>query len=86
MPLIVSPVTEPSTASGDPEIAATVAAATGGVVVTSDHLQPLIDRLGAVSRETIVRAGHPFRSPWWGVAFAGLLSAEWAMRRRRGLR
>ena len=86
MPLMVSPPIEAPGASGDPEMAATVAAATGGVVVTSDHLQPLIDRLGALSRETIVRTGHPFRSPWWGVAFASLLTAEWAMRRRHGLR
>jgi len=85
-PLIVSPAADASRAPVDPELAATVATATGGVVVTSDRLQPLIDRLGALSHETIVRTGHPFRSPWWGVAFAGLLTAEWTLRRRRGLR
>ena len=46
MPLIVSPAADASRAPGDPELAATVAAATGGVVVTSDRLQALIDRLG----------------------------------------
>jgi hypothetical protein len=85
-PLIVSPVADVPRAPGDRDLAATTAAATGGVVVAPDRLQPLIDRLSALSRESIVRTGHPFRSPWWGVAFAGLLTAEWTLRRRRGLR
>jgi hypothetical protein len=34
---------------------------------------------------TVSRAVHPMRSPWWVVAFAGLLCAELAIRRKRGL-
>ena len=30
-------------------------------------------------------ASHPMRSPWWVLPFAGLLCAEWAARRKRGL-
>ena len=85
-PLIVAAAPDPPVESGDPELVATLAAATGGVAVGSDNLQPLLDRLRAVPRETIVQPRHPFRSPWWGVAFAGLLTAEWTLRRRRGLR
>jgi hypothetical protein len=29
---------------------------------------------------------HPMRSPWWIIPFAGLLSLEWFLRRRSGLR
>ncbi|MEO7275389.1 MAG: hypothetical protein ABIX28_18240 [Vicinamibacterales bacterium] len=85
-PLIVSGATSASSRAGDPELATVLAGATGGVAVTTGNLQPLVDRLRALPRETIERDRHPFRSPWWGVAFAGLLTAEWTLRRRRGLR
>ncbi len=85
-PLTVTAASPTSQLNGDPELAATLAGSTGGVTVTADNLQPLIDRLRALPRETIVRVRHPFRSPWWGVAFAFLLTAEWTLRRRRGLR
>jgi hypothetical protein len=32
-----------------------------------------------------VRPMHPMRSAWWVVPFAGLLTLEWAFRRRQGL-
>ena len=60
------------------------AAARGGAVVASpaDALRAL-SALPAVEVDETVR---PMRSPWWIVPFAGLLCAEWALRRRSGLK
>jgi hypothetical protein len=58
-----------------------------GIDVTPEHLAELERFLrGAISapRETLVR--HPMRSVWWILPFASCLSAEWWLRRRRGLR
>ena len=63
-----------------------VAHATGGVVVTTENIDPLVERLRALSRETVPTVHHPMRSPLWAFAFGGLVSAEWLVRRRRGLR
>ena len=63
-----------------------VAHATGGVVVTTENIDPLVERLRALSRETVQTVWHPMRSPLWPFAFGGLVSAEWLVRRRRGLR
>jgi hypothetical protein len=63
-----------------------IAHATGGVAVTSTDIRPLVDHLRALPRDTMMEARHPMRSSWWAVVFVGLLSAEWAARRRRGLR
>ena len=64
----------------------TIAQATGGVVATTSDLQPLIQHLRGLPRDMIADVRHPMRSPWWAVAFVGLRAAEWAARRRRGLR
>jgi hypothetical protein len=63
-----------------------VAHATGGVVVTTENIDPLVERLRALSRETVFTVRHPMRLPVWAFAFGGLLAAEWLVRRRRGLR
>ena len=63
-----------------------VAHATGGVVVTTENIDPLVERLRALSRETVPTVRHPMRLPVWAFAFGGLLAAEWLVRRRRGLR
>ncbi len=58
-----------------------------GIDVTPEHLEDLRPFLRSVvtsRREPLVR--HPMRSTWWIVPFAGCLSAEWWLRRRRGLR
>jgi len=47
-------------------------------------LEGLIRRTVASPRFSIAR--HPMRSAWWMLPFAACLSAEWWMRRRRGLR
>jgi len=59
----------------------------GGVDVRPDDLS----RLGAwlqrtVAAKTAPVAVHPMRSPWWMIPFAGCLSIEWWIRRRRGFR
>jgi hypothetical protein len=47
-------------------------------------LESFIRRTVQSPRTPIVR--HPMRSAWWMLPFAACLSAEWWMRRRRGLR
>jgi hypothetical protein len=63
-----------------------IARSTGGVVAAVSNLTPLIEQLRALPVEKADWLWHPMRSPWCSVAFAGLLAAEWAGRRRRGLR
>jgi hypothetical protein len=58
-----------------------------GIDVTPDHLADLerfVRNTVPSPRTTLVR--HPMRSTWWILPFAVCLSAEWWMRRRRGLR
>lgn len=58
------------------------AAASGGAVVrTPEELLNALSRIETGSMEQVTR---PMRSPWWIVPFAGLLSAEWLLRRRAG--
>jgi len=59
---------------------------TGGVVVASSDLSPLVQHLLEIPRPSRRVAAHPMRSTWWMVAFAAALCAEWTLRRRRGLR
>jgi hypothetical protein len=58
-----------------------------GIDVTPERLtdlETLLRRSVESHRMSIVR--HPMRSAWWMLPFATCLSAEWWMRRRRGLR
>jgi hypothetical protein len=64
---------------------ARAARATGGVVTDEDNLEP-IHALNAGTSQLIESRFHPMRSPWWIAPFAGLLSIEWWLRRRAGLR
>ncbi len=58
-----------------------------GIDVTPDHIADLERFLSStVSSPRETRARHPMRSVWWIVPFASCLSAEWWLRRRRGLR
>ena len=58
-----------------------------GIDVTPDRVADLErfvrDRITAAPRQQV---RHPMRSTWWIVPFAGCLSMEWWLRRRRGLR
>jgi hypothetical protein len=72
--------------AADPEGLALITRASGGRVFPSDQTQALADAMRTTyPAGTVTRAVHPMRSPWWAVAFAGLLCAEWAVRRKRGL-
>lgn len=73
-------------APADAEALALVTAATGGQVFPATRVPALIDAMTAAHPpRRVVRAAHPMRSPWWLLPFAGLLAAEWAIRRKRGL-
>lgn len=65
---------------------ATVVAATGGIAVEEDNLAAIVRQARDRTAPAVATTVHPMRSPWWIVPFAGLLCAEWAVRRRRGLR
>jgi hypothetical protein len=58
-----------------------------GIDVTPEHLDDLTRFLrGAVASPPTPLVRHPMRSTWWILPFALCLSAEWWLRRRRGLR
>ena len=60
------------------------AAASGGTVVqTAEALNASLSNIDAGSVDQVAR---PMRSAWWIVPFSLLLSAEWALRRRSGLK
>jgi hypothetical protein len=58
-----------------------------GIDVSPDRV-PELERLihGAVTAPRTQQVRHPMRSAWWMLPFAAGLSAEWWMRRRKGLR
>jgi len=65
---------------------ADLAELTGGVAVSADRLQPLIDHLAGLRRPTERVDMRPFRAAWLPWIFAALLCGEWALRRKAGLR
>jgi len=61
-------------------------ASRGGQVFPESELSRLGPAIrSAIAPEPRAEPWHPMRSPWWIVPFALLLSAEWWLRRRRGL-
>jgi hypothetical protein len=64
---------------------ALLAAASAGVVVDADDLGPLARHLRSLPRSETPIVRHPARSSWFVAVFAGLLCAEWLLRRKRGL-
>jgi hypothetical protein len=59
---------------------------TGGQAFPIDRAPALVEAMqAAYPPRRGVRPSHPMRSPWWVLPFAGLLCAEWAVRRKRGL-
>jgi hypothetical protein len=64
-----------------------LAASRGGIDVTPDRLADLEAYLRReISASPVPSTTRPMRSGWWIVPFAVCLSAEWWLRRRRGLR
>ena len=58
-----------------------------GIDVTPDRIAELEQFVRtAVAAPLAMQLRHPMRSVWWILPFAGCLSAEWWLRRRRGLR
>jgi hypothetical protein len=81
---VASDAAHPS--SADPESLVLAATASGGQAFPIDRAPALVGAMkAAYPPRRVVRATHPMRSPWWVVPFAGLLCAEWAFRRKRGL-
>ncbi len=64
-----------------------LATSRGGIDVSPDRLADLEAYLRReVSAPPVRTTAHPMRSGWWIVPFAACLSAEWWLRRRKGLR
>jgi len=64
-----------------------LATSRGGIDVSPDRLADLEGYMRReVSAPPVRTTAHPMRSGWWIVPFAACLSAEWWLRRRRGLR
>ena len=68
------------------DVLRTLALRTGGVSVDESDLTPLIAHLRSFGQSTVDASVHPARSTWWLTGFVALLSVEWLVRRRRGLR
>jgi hypothetical protein len=60
------------------------ARATGGAVLSTSA--ELGTAMASLDAGFVERDARPMRSVWWMVPFAGLLCAEWALRRRSGLK
>lgn len=63
-----------------------LARVTGGEVFSAGDIAGLTGAVRALPSATESRRVRPTRTPWWMLAFAGCLCAEWAIRRRRGQR
>jgi hypothetical protein len=61
-----------------------VASATGGVTASAGDLAPLVRYLRGLPRGKSSQTIWLARSPWFILAFAMVLGAEWAIRRRAG--
>ena len=71
--------------AADPDGLALAASTSGGRVFPADRVTLLVDAMSsAYPARRVRRTSHPMRSWWWTVPFAGLLCAEWAIRRKHG--
>jgi hypothetical protein len=71
--------------AADPDGLALAASTSGGRVFPADHVTLLVDAMSsAYPARRVTRPTLPMRSPWWAIPFAGLLCAEWAIRRKHG--
>jgi hypothetical protein len=66
---------------------ALVSASHHGIDVSPGRTREIVDALRqSVHSTRATEQAHPMRSPWWLLPFVACLSAEWWLRRRRGLR
>lgn len=70
----------------DADALALMARAHGGQSEALSDLAALPPQMAGLVEAPPERVWHPFRSAWMIVPFAGLLSVEWWLRRRRGAR
>jgi hypothetical protein len=63
-----------------------VASVTGGITASAGNLEPLVQHFRGLPSSQSVRQVHPARTLSFLIAFVALASAEWTMRRRRGLK
>ncbi len=63
-----------------------VSSITGGVAVSANDLEPLVQHFRGLPSSQAAQRVHPARTMFFLFAFAALASAEWTMRRRRGLK
>jgi hypothetical protein len=83
--LVQADIRRPAPAGG--ASLAMLASSHRGIDVTPERVADLEAFLrGALRLPRVSEVRYPMRSVWWIVPFAGCLSAEWWMRRRRGLR
>ena len=86
LPFVVAPAPRRVMSGAQAQLIDRVQASNGAVVPASQ-----IDRLATLLRNAIrieprSVTWHPMRSEWWIIPFVLALSAEWWLRRRRGLR
>lgn len=85
VPIVVAAVVARATPEA-PDLLRAWAESRGGAAISAADLNSLAPRLVAAIKPADRRmTWHPMRSAWWILPFALLLSAEWWMRRRRGL-
>ncbi|CAN5692358.1 hypothetical protein BH18ACI5_BH18ACI5_23740 [soil metagenome] len=85
VPIVIDPAATP--VSPDHSSAwARLAHSSGGATFSAAELATVVSRLEQMDAPQISLRIHPLRSGWWMLPFALLLSSEWALRRRQGLR
>jgi hypothetical protein len=84
-PVVIDPSAAPVTTDYSSALTR-LAAASGGGIFDPEDLQRLASRLEQMEAPMVGQRVHPMRSGWWILPFAALLTAEWTVRRRRGLR
>jgi len=84
-PLLVETSAAPVTPDHLPALSA-LARASGGERFDAAQLEAVAKRLQQIGPPPADHRVHPMRSGWWMLPFAGLLTAEWTLRRRRGQR
>jgi hypothetical protein len=63
-----------------------LARSSGGDNFDAGRLDAVLERLAQMDAPMTENRVHPMRSGWWILPFAGLLTAEWTLRRRKGQR
>jgi hypothetical protein len=84
--MVVEPENAPRPVPEDAAGLSLMASAHDGRAVPIDEAASLRDALASLADAPAGAVWHPFRTAWMIVPFAGVLSTEWWLRRRRGAR